>query len=65
MRWQEEYQSKLCSPETAIRRFVHSGDCIYGGAATITGQVSRHVPRVNGFVHDYPVSRFAAFVVGS
>ena len=179
MTWQEEYRRKLNTPEEAIRKCVHSGDCIYGGgasvavatlnalfaaidegaldhitlhahsfcnpgfelekysfspeqlrlptffmnppdrealknhkaeymplqygmydryiefhhpnvaivlvsppdengycnigpfgftpaamscAATIIGQVSKHVPRVNGSAHDYPVSRFAAFV---
>ena len=35
MTWQDEYRSKLCTPEEAIRRHVRSGDCIYGGGASV------------------------------
>lgn len=35
MSWQQEYRNKLRTPEEAIAQFVHSGDGIYGGGASI------------------------------
>lgn len=35
MTWQNEYKSKLCTPEAAIQNHVRSGDCVYGGGASV------------------------------
>lgn len=35
MGWQNEYQTRLRTPENAVAEFVHSGDCIYGGGASV------------------------------
>lgn len=35
MTWTQEYQQRLCTPEQAVERCVHTGDTIYAGGATV------------------------------